>query len=99
MTPLGLAFAEAGILARKDIFASRARRLPMLRWLLSMLRTADNHQLKWNMVETALSLEFPPDEIEGQINTLINWGRYGELLSYEDGSELITLEQEKARQP
>jgi NitT/TauT family transport system ATP-binding protein len=98
LTPLGLAYAEAGILARKDIFASRARRLPMLRWLLSMLRTADNHQLKWNMIETALSLEFPPDEIEGQINTLINWGRYGELLSYEDGSELITLEQEKARQ-
>ncbi len=98
LTPLGLAFAEAGILARKDIFASRARRLPMMSWLLSMLRAAEDHQLKWNVIQTALSLEFPPYEIEGQIDTLINWGRYGELLSYEDGSELITLEQEKTRQ-
>lgn len=95
LTPLGLAYAEAGILARKDIFASRARRLPMMRWLLSMLRASENHQLKWNVIETALSLEFPPEELEEQINTLINWGRYAELLSYEDSSELITLEQEK----
>ncbi len=99
LTPLGLAYAEAGILARKDIFASRARRLPMMRWLLSMLGAAENRQLKSEVIQTALSLEFPPDEIDQQINTLITWGRYGEMLTYEDGSELITLEQAKERRP
>jgi len=48
--------------------------------------------LKWNVLETALSLEFPPEEIERQIDTLINWGRYGELLDYEDSSELFTVD-------
>jgi len=99
LTPLGLAYAEAGILARKDIFASRVRRLPIMRWLLTMLRAAENHQLKLNVIQTALSLEFPPDDIERQIETLINWGRYGELLAYEDGSEILTLETEKAKIP
>lgn len=97
LTPLGLAYAEAGILARKDIFASRVRRLPIMRWLLSMLRAAENHQLKLTVIETALSLEFPPDEIEHQIETMISWGRYGELIAYDDGSETLTLETEKAK--
>ena len=93
LTPLGQTYAEASILARKEIFASRLRRLPMMRWMSSMLHAAENHQLKWNVIEAALSLEFPPDEIERQIDTLINWGRYGELLAYDDSSEIITLEQ------
>lgn len=93
LTPLGLAFAEASILARKEIFASRARRLPTMRWLLSLLQASENHQLKGSVIETALSLEFPPDEIEPQIDTLINWGRYGELLVYDDGAEILSLEE------
>lgn len=97
LTPLGQTYAEASILARKEIFASRARRLPMMRWLVSMLHAAENHQLKWNVIETALSLEFPPEEIERQIDTLIDWGRYGELLAYEDSSEIISLEREKEK--
>lgn len=93
LTPLGQTYAEASILARKEIFASRSRRLPMMRWLLSMLSAAENHQLKWNVIETALGLEFPPEEIERQIDILIDWGRYGELLAYEDSSEIITLDE------
>lgn len=92
ITPLGQTYAEASILGRKEIFASRVRRIPMMRWLLTMLKASDKQQLKWNVIQTALSLEFPPDEAEVQIETLINWGRYGELLVYEDDSETLTLE-------
>jgi NitT/TauT family transport system ATP-binding protein len=95
LTPLGQTYAEASILARKEIFASRARRFPVMRWLLSMLYAAENHQLKSDVIETALGLEFPPDEVEHQINTLIAWGRYGELLAYDDNSERITLDEVK----
>ena len=94
ITPIGQAFAEASILARKEIFASRARRIPMMRWLLSMLQSSDKHQLKWDVVQTALSLEFPTEEAENQIGILINWGRYGELLSYDDSNETLSLETE-----
>jgi NitT/TauT family transport system ATP-binding protein len=62
-----------------------------------MLHVAENHQLKLNVIETALSLEFPPEEIKRQIDTLIDWGRYGELLAYEDSSEIISLEREKGK--
>lgn len=36
ITPLGETFAEASILARKEIFSMRIRRLPLVRWLTSM---------------------------------------------------------------
>ncbi len=92
ITPLGQTFAEASILARKEIFASRARRLPLVRWLLKMLTDSEGHHLKSNVIKTALSLEFPEDKAETQITTLINWGRYGELFSYHDGAEVFVLE-------
>lgn len=92
ITPLGEAFAEAGIPARKDIFASRIRRLPLFKWLLSMLSVANKHQLEWDVVQAALQLEFPREEAERQIDLAVDWGRYAGLLSYDDGREMIYLD-------
>jgi len=97
LTPLGQTFAEASILARKEIFAVRARRLPMMRWLLNMLKAAEKQELKMNVIRAALGLEFPTDIAESQIETLINWGRYAELLEYDDNDETISLEPERVR--
>ncbi|GIV63171.1 MAG: nitrate/sulfonate/bicarbonate ABC transporter ATP-binding protein [Chloroflexota bacterium] len=92
LTVLGETFAEASILARKEIFATRIRRLPIFRWIINMLRSAENQQLKWNVIQTALELEFPPEEAEKQLETVVNWGRYAEVLGYDDKSETIYLE-------
>ena len=93
LTPLGETFAEASILARKEIFATRIRRLPMFRWLLSLLSVAEGRRLKWDVVIRALELEFPPDEAEQQLETIVNWGRYAEVIAYDDATETIFLEE------
>ncbi len=92
LTPLGETFAEASILARKEIFATRIRRLPLMRWLTTMLTRSNKHSLDWDVIRTALGLEFPDEEAEEQLDTLINWGRYAELLSYNDDEGLVYLE-------
>ena len=92
LTSLGETFAEASILARKEMFATRIRRLPIFQWLITMLKAAENHQLEWDVVQTALELEFPPEEAQRQLDTAVNWGRYAELLAYDDNAELIYLE-------
>lgn len=92
LTALGETFAEAGIQARKEIFATRIRRLPLMRWLTTMLTNSENHALDWDIIHTALELEFPEDEAEKQLDNLINWGRYAELISYNDDKALIYLE-------
>jgi hypothetical protein len=92
LTSLGETFSEASILARKEIFATRIRRLPLFRWLTELLRRADKSRLNWDVVQTALELEFYPEEAERQLDTIINWGRYAEVLAYDDDSEMIYLE-------
>lgn len=92
ITPLGEAFAEANILARKVIFASRLRRLPIFKWLLTMLRAGEKQELRGELVRTALELEFPPAEAERQLETIVRWGRYAELLAYNDAEEVLYLE-------
>lgn len=92
MTSLGETFAEAGILARKEIFAARIRRLPIFRWLLSLLRATARQRLEWDVVLAALELEFPPQEADRQLDTIVNWGRYAEVLVYEDSAGTLYLE-------
>jgi NitT/TauT family transport system ATP-binding protein len=92
LNPLGETFAEASIRARKEIFAMRLKRLPIFRWLLALLRAADKKQLEWDVVQTALELEFHEEEAERQLETAINWGRYAEILAYDDSSEVLYLE-------
>jgi NitT/TauT family transport system ATP-binding protein len=92
LTPLGETFAEASILARKEIFATRMRRVPLIRWLMTLLQAAEGQRLERGVVETALGLEFPAEEAERQMETAINWGRYAEVLAYDDGDEVLYLE-------
>ena len=92
ITPLGETFAEASIQARKEIFATRVRRVPMISWLLSMLRAADRHELEFDVVQSALGLDFPPQEAEQQLSNAIDWGRYAELIAYDDNTGMILLE-------
>jgi len=96
LTPLGETFAEASIQARKEIFATRIRRLPLFQWLLSMLQAADTHQLEKDVLTTALELDFPADEAARQVEVAINWGRYAELLAYNDRTASIDLENQTA---
>jgi len=92
LNPLGETFAEASIRARKEIFATRIRRLPLFKWLLGLLRASDKKQMEWDVVQKALELEFHEEEAERQLDTAIDWGRYAELLAYDDSSQILYLE-------
>lgn len=92
LTSLGQTFAEASILARKGIFATRIRRLPIFRWVLETLKALDKSELEWEMLEGALGEEFPPEEARRQADLIIDWGRYAEVLAYDDSEGILYLE-------
>jgi NitT/TauT family transport system ATP-binding protein len=92
ITDLGTQFARANITERKDIFAARIRRLPLFVWLLGMLEAENDHRLEWDVVQKALEIEFPTAEAERIVETAVEWGRYGELVAYDDARESIFLE-------
>ncbi len=92
ITPLGQAFAEASILTRKELFAQRARRLPMIQWMMQMLNASPDQRLPWRVFYTALLPEFPDEMAERQLDVAIEWGRYAELLDYDDRDETLSLD-------
>jgi NitT/TauT family transport system ATP-binding protein len=92
LTPLGETFAEAGILARKEICATRIRRLPLVRWLLAMLQATHEKRLERGVAQTALELDFPAEVAARQLEIIVNWGRYTKLLAYDDTRDLFYLE-------
>ncbi len=92
LTPLGGTFAGAGILARKEIFAARLRRLPIVRWLLELLEAAEGGRLRGEVVARALELQFPQKEAEKQFKVIVDWGRYAELFAYDDATDALYLE-------
>ncbi|MCC7208409.1 MAG: AAA-associated domain-containing protein [Anaerolineae bacterium] len=94
LTPLGQTFAEARIQARKEIFAARIRRVPLIRWIRTMLDRAPDKRLTWEVFTTALSLELSPDEAERQLETAVNWARYAELFSYDGDDNVLFIEQD-----
>ncbi|MGQ9491241.1 MAG: AAA-associated domain-containing protein [Anaerolineae bacterium] len=96
LTTLGETFAEASILGRKAIFAARLRRVPLFRWLPTLLRASRGQRLNREVVHTALELEFPHDLAEQQVAIAVGWDRYAELLAYDDTDEVFYLEPEPA---
>lgn len=92
LTPLGQAFAEASILTRKELFAQRARRLPMIQWMMQMLNATPAQKLPRQVFYAALQPEFPDDVAERQLDISIQWGRYAELIAYDDRDETVSLD-------
>lgn len=91
LTPLGQTFADASILARKEIVAARALRLPTIRWILESLQRDDDHRVAEEYFRDILANEFG-DYAPQQLEIAIGWGRYAELFAFDDTTGELYLE-------
>ena len=91
LTPLGQTFADASILARKEIMAGRVLRLPVIRWIYEMLQADDDHRVAEEHFAEKLQSDF--GEYAGEeLDTAINWGRYAELFEFDDDTDELYLQ-------
>ena len=91
LTPLGQTFADASILARKEIMAGRVLRLPVIRWIYETLQADDDHRVAEEHFAEKLQTDF--GEYAGEeLDTAINWGRYAELFEFDDDTDELYLQ-------
>ena len=89
ITRLGEAYAEAKILARKELLAGRALRLPLIAWVYETLQQDDDGRVAKEYFVDRLQCDFG-ERAEEQVNTAIQWGRAAELFDYDmDRDELF----------
>jgi NitT/TauT family transport system ATP-binding protein len=91
LTPLGQAYADASVLGRKEMFASRVLRLPMISWIYETLQQDTDRRIPKNYFIDRLRPDFH-DRTEKQLERAINWGRFAELFAFDDDTDELYLE-------
>ncbi len=91
LTPLGQSYAEATILARKEMIAGRMLRVPTIRWIYETLQADDNQRVNREYFLERLEKEFA-EKAEEQLDTAIAWGRFTELYAYDGDAHELYLE-------
>jgi NitT/TauT family transport system ATP-binding protein len=91
ITPAGREFADADILTSKQLFArNAARRAPLVRAIVQSLAATENHKLREDLFLDLLRAGFDTEDARRQLETAIDWGRYGELYDYDaDNAEFV----------
>jgi NitT/TauT family transport system ATP-binding protein len=94
LTPSGKTFAEADIPTRKDLFREAALfHVTVLQQINSALARKSDHTIPLEFFRDILDEHFSDIEVKLQIETALNWGRYGEIFTYDSESDRLMLHQ------
>jgi NitT/TauT family transport system ATP-binding protein len=94
LTKVGVEFVAADILTSKRLFARQAQqRAPLVRAITKALASTKDGTLNARFFLDLLGRGFGEEEGRQQLETAIDWGRYGELFEYDRDSGELRLEQ------
>ena len=93
LTDLGRGFVEADTDERKRIFGNALRQhVPLVNMIRQVLDERWNHRASAVRFRDELEDHMSPDYAEDTLRTVIAWGRYAELFSYDEEAEQFSLE-------
>jgi len=94
ITEKGRAFARADIPTRKILFREAVlAHVSLLQQFQSALEKKSNHTMPVEFFRDLLDERFAQVEVERQIETALNWGRYAELFTYDAEDDTVHLHQ------
>jgi NitT/TauT family transport system ATP-binding protein len=94
LTPSGKTFAEADISTRKEIFREAAlAHVTLLQQMNGALASKSDHTMPLELFRDILQEHFSGDEVQRQVDTALNWGRYGDIFTYDSESDRLLLHQ------
>jgi NitT/TauT family transport system ATP-binding protein len=93
LTALGRAYAEADMLARKQLFADAVlQQVPLATHIRRVLDERPGHRAPAARFLRELEDHLSEEEAERVLDTVINWGRHAEIFAYDYDSEVLNLE-------
>ncbi|MGB8913449.1 MAG: AAA-associated domain-containing protein, partial [Candidatus Sulfotelmatobacter sp.] len=91
LSPQGAEFAEADIQRRKVLFREAAlEHVTILKQIDSILKRKSDHSIADEFFHDILDEHFAEDEVQRQLDTAMNWGRYAEIFDYDRESGRLT---------
>jgi NitT/TauT family transport system ATP-binding protein len=92
LTPNGKAFADADISTRKELFREAAlAHVTLLQQMNSALASKSDHTMPLELFRDILEEHFSDAEVQRQLDTALNWGRYGDIFTYDSETDRLLL--------
>ncbi len=93
LTDAGRHFVDFDQEARKRLFAEQLRRyVPLAAHIRRVLDERPGHRAPRVRFETELEDQLSEEDATETLQTVISWGRFGELFSYDDQAEVFSLD-------
>ena len=97
ITSAGKQFAEGDIATRKVLFREAAlARVPLLQQIYTALASKSDHTMPLEFFRDILDEHFGRDEVQRQIDTALDWGRYADIFTFDSESDRLMLYQAAA---
>jgi hypothetical protein len=91
LTAAGRVFAQCDSDERKRLFREHLLRfVPLAAHIRHVLDDRDDHAAPRVRIESEIEDHMSPEDAEQTLRTIINWARYAEVFSYDDGSQSFT---------
>jgi NitT/TauT family transport system ATP-binding protein len=93
LTPRGSGFAHADVQQSKQIFATAALEIPLVRLVVTSLQRTPDGTLRAGFFRDLLAHHYTSEQVAQQLETATDWGRYAELYTYDAGPEEYRLDE------
>ena len=91
ITSQGRAFAEADISSRRRLFREALIHVPWMQQIITALESKSDHTMPLEFFRDLLDERLPAHDVEQQIETALNWGRYADIFTYDSESDRLRL--------
>ncbi len=93
LTETGRRFVRAAPEARKAVWREQILKLKIFRDVRDLIEKQERREVDALLVEEMLILRAPYENYEKIFDTLVRWGRFGNLFAYDEGSEKLSLQE------
>ncbi len=94
ITPAGKDFAEADIAARKRLFrAAVLSHVTLIQQIRNALERKSDRKLPLEFFRDILDEHLSSDDVQRQVDTALNWGRYAEIFTYDSETDRLLLDE------
>jgi len=94
ITPAGKDFAEADIATRKALFREAAlAHVVLMQQIRNALEKKSDGAIPLEFFRDILDEHLPEEEVQRQIETVLGWGRYAEIFTYDSETDRLLLHQ------
>lgn len=93
LTGTGNRLLRGKVNARKKLLQEQIVKLPLFRTVVDALRRAEEKRADEDAFLEIFALHLPAENAEAMLKTVIDWGRYAELIGYNPEDQELYLDQ------